>query len=72
MSEPSTPRRSTRSIIALVVALVGLVWIGQGLGVIRGSSFMVDDIRWAIIGLGFVVAGAALAWQERRRTKGLR
>jgi hypothetical protein len=43
-----------------LLALVGLVWIGQGLGILRGSSFMVDDIRWAIAGVVMVVAGATL------------
>jgi hypothetical protein len=43
-----------------LLALVGLVWIGQGLGILRASSFMVDDIRWAIAGVVMVVAGATL------------
>ena len=43
-----------------LLALVGLVWVGQGLGILRGSSFMVDDIRWAIAGVVMVVAGATL------------
>ena len=30
--------------------LVGAVWIGQGLGLFRGSGFMDGDIRWAVIG----------------------
>ena len=42
----------SRWIIAAVLALVGIVWIGQGTGVIRGSGFMTDDIRWAIVGRG--------------------
>ncbi len=45
----------------ILAALVGLVWIGQGLGILRGSSFMVDDPRWAFIGVAFVVAGIGLA-----------
>ena len=38
----------TRWIIAAILVLVGVVWIGQGLGILRGSSFMVDDMRWAV------------------------
>ena len=49
----------TRWIIAGVMALTGLVWIGQGLGILRGSSPMVGDVRWAIGGL-ILVAGAIL------------
>ena len=37
-----------RLITGVLLALVGAVWIGQGLGLLRGSSFMVDDIRWAV------------------------
>ncbi len=48
----------TRSIVAGILIVVGSVWIGQGLGLIRGSSFMVDDTRWAIIGVGMIVAGS--------------
>jgi hypothetical protein len=55
-----------RSIVAGVLVLVGLVWIGQGLGLIRSSSFMTDDLRWAIIGAGMIVAGAAMAAIELR------
>ena len=38
----------TRLIIAVVLILVGLVWMGQGTGVIQGSGFMTDDMRWAV------------------------
>ena len=61
----------TRWIGAAVMALTGLVWIGQGLGIVRGSSFMVDDLRWAIAGAAFLVAGLALGWTaftRRHRT----
>ena len=37
-----------RLIAASLLVAVGLVWIGQGLGLLRGSSFMVDDVRWAV------------------------
>lgn len=57
----------SRWVVPFVVVAVGLVWIGQGLGLLRGSSFMVDDVRWSIIGAALVVAGAALAWRARLR-----
>ena len=37
--------------------LVGAVWIGQGLGLIRGQGFMDDDVRWAVIGAVLLVVG---------------
>jgi len=56
-----------RILAGVLVILVGAVWIGQGLGILRSSSFMVDDIRWAVIGLVMVVGGAGLLWAARRR-----
>lgn len=52
----------TRWIIAAILVVVGAVWIGQGLGLVRGSSFMIDDPRWALIGAGMAVAGLAVGW----------
>ncbi len=50
----------TRWVLAAGLAAVGLVWIGQGLGLLRGSSFMVDDPRWAIAGAVLLIAGVLL------------
>lgn len=69
-----TPRRpdNVRLVTAAVVALTGLLWIGQGLGYLQGDSFMVGDPLWAAIGAVFMGIGAFLAWQEfdRRRRAG--
>ena len=56
----------TRWIVAAGMAAVGLVWVGQGLGLLRGSSFMVNDPRWAIAGLALLLIGAVLAWSAVR------
>jgi len=50
-----------RVITGASIALVGAIWIGQGLGLLRGSSFMVDDMRWAVTGLVAVAFGIVLA-----------
>ena len=50
----------TRLIIAGVLIVIGLVWMGQGTGMIKGSGFMTDDIRWAVIGLVVFLVGAAV------------
>ena len=50
-----------------VVMLVGLVWIGQGTGLLQGSSFMVGDPLWAVVGLTLVVAGGIVATVSLRR-----
>ena len=54
-------------IAGVLLVLVGLVWVGQGLGLLRGSSFMVDDTRWAAAGVVCVIAGAVLVIRARRR-----
>ena len=56
--------------IAGVAALiVGLLWIGQGMGAVRwpASSFMVDQRPWAVRGALLGLIGALLLWQSRRR-----
>jgi hypothetical protein len=53
----------------VLVALVGIVFIGQGLGIVRNQSFMVDDIRWSVIGVVMVVVGAALVTLARRKRR---
>ena len=58
-----------RWIVAAVMAVTGFVWIGQGLGILRGSSFMVDDVRWAIAGLVLVAAGVAVGWTALRNRR---
>ena len=56
-----------RLLLGILMALVGAVWIGQGLGILQGRSFMVGDVRWAIAGGVMVVIGAALLVDTRRR-----
>jgi len=61
----------TRWIVAAALTATGLVWIGQGLGLIGGSSFMVDDSRWAVAGFVLLAGGLTLggfALRNRRRS----
>ncbi|HEY3833871.1 MAG TPA: hypothetical protein VGO03_16360 [Acidimicrobiia bacterium] len=48
-----------RVAIAVVLIVVGLVWFGQGIGLI-GGSFMSGEAVWAVIGFVAVVFGLAL------------
>ena len=48
-----------RLIIGGVLCAVGIVWIGQGVGVIHGS-FMTGEAAWAVIGAVCIVLGALL------------
>jgi hypothetical protein len=56
----------TRWIIAAVCVLAGLVWIGQGTGILKGSGFMVGDITWAVIGAALLVIGLIIGWTALR------
>ena len=44
--------------VLVVALLLGLVWIGQGVGLIPGS-FMTGRTEWAVIG-SLLVAGALI------------
>ena len=60
----------TRWLVAVTLIVVGLVWVGQGAGFLRGSSFMIDDTRWAIAGAVLFAVGAMLAWRLIRGRAG--
>ena len=47
----SRAARTVLIVIGVIALLVGIVWGGQGLGVIPGS-FMTGDRTWFYIGLG--------------------
>lgn len=57
-----------RLVVAGLLALVGVVWLGQGLGLI-GGSVMTNDMRWGFAGVGLLVVAAVLASTGRRIRK---
>lgn len=64
--EAETRMRTSRLVVALVLGLVGLLWIGQGLGLIGGSA-MSGSSFWAVAGVVLLaVGGVLLAWERRR------
>jgi hypothetical protein len=59
----------TRRIGGVVLIATGLVWVGQGTGLISGRSFMVGDPLWAWLGAIAVVIGVAfiaVGWRDQR------
>ena len=55
-------------IVGIIAVLIGLVWIGQGTGVVAWprSSFMINEIQWAGYGAALSVIGLILIWQSQR------
>jgi hypothetical protein len=58
-----------RLAISIVLLLIGLVWIGQGTGLLGGSAMSSQSI-WALIGVVLVVAAVGVAWTARRTARG--
>ena len=53
--------------LALILILVGVVWIAQGIGLVGGSA-MSGSSFWAIVGIVLVAAAAGILVLERRRS----
>jgi hypothetical protein len=48
-------------IASVFLILMGIIWLGQGLGFIAGS-FMTGQSFWALMGFACLVAGGFLAY----------
>jgi hypothetical protein len=58
--------RMAATVIGVLLLLIGLVWIGQGFGLVKGS-FMTGNTMWAWIGIAVAIVGAAVAALGIRR-----
>lgn len=61
--------RTLLTIAGVLAVLMGLLWVGQGLGYIHwpASSFMLDQRLWATYGGVLALAGVlVLVWARRR------
>lgn len=59
--------------LGVLSGIVGLVWLGQGLGLI-GGSFMTGQAVWAVIGAIAILVGAflirtGLRWRRIRASE---
>lgn len=54
-------------IIGFLALAIGLLWIGQGTGVIAwpASSFMIKQTQWAWYGAALALLGLVLIWRGR-------
>jgi len=64
----SRPARTAPAVVGAVLALMGLVFAGQGLNLIPGSS-MTGDRMWFYIGLVMAVVGVVLVIRAVRRDR---
>ena len=55
-------------IVGFLALAIGLLWIGQGTGVVAWprSSFMINEIQWAGYGAALSAVGLVLIWQSQR------
>lgn len=53
-------------VLAVLLMLVGAIWILQGVNILPGS-FMTGDPQWAINGAITAVIGAGLFWFSARK-----
>jgi uncharacterized membrane protein len=54
--------------VGFIALAIGMLWIGQGTGVVKWpqSSFMINDIQWAGYGVALAGLGLILIWQGKR------
>jgi uncharacterized membrane protein len=66
--EMGSAMRKLLLIVGLLALAMGLLWIGQGLGVIDWpqSSFMIRQMQWAGYGAALAALGLILIWQSKR------
>lgn len=62
------PMRKLLLVLGFIALAIGLLWIGQGTGVVKwpASSFMISQIQWAGYGTALGALGLILIWQSQR------
>ena len=64
--------RTVLTIIGVLAILMGLIWVGQGLGYLTYTpagmkpSFMIGDMHWTYYGAGLAAVGLLLVMMSRR------
>ncbi|WP_207632234.1 hypothetical protein [Occultella kanbiaonis] len=58
-------RKPLLAVVGIIAILIGLVWAGQGSGILPGSV-MTGDPTWLVIGLILIVAGLVLGYLSTR------
>lgn len=60
--------RTLLLILGIIALVIGLLWIGQGTGIVAWpqSSFMISQMQWAYYGAALAAVGAILIWRGKR------
>ena len=58
--------RTVIKILAVLLILIGLVWVLQGVNILPGS-FMTGNRQWAVNGAISILVGVGLFWFANRR-----
>ena len=63
-----TALRIIMRVAGTLAVLIGLLWLGQGLGIVRwpASSFMIDVTAWAVRGCVLAIGGVLMIVFGRR------
>ena len=56
------------ALVGVLATLMGLLWIGQGLGLVHwpASSFTIAHTQWAVYGTILAAISVAALWWSRR------
>jgi hypothetical protein len=71
MERPTTKGSIMRNlllVLGLLALAIGVLWIGQGTGMVAWprTSFMINQIEWAGYGAVLGAVGLILIWQSKR------
>jgi hypothetical protein len=59
------PMTWVRLVLGVLLGLLGLVWVGQGFNLLKGSV-MTGQMQWAVIGVVLILLAAWLLWGVAR------
>jgi hypothetical protein len=60
--------RNLLLVLGLLALAIGVLWIGQGTGMVAWprTSFMINQLQWAGYGAALGAVGLILIWQSKR------